>query len=151
MGVWEGRGGGERVGLSRNKEGFSLPIMWSLKILWKLFRMYHDWRLVFWSPRGQNFPHCSPEVLASPSTYFMAHSSLTKGMSSKAMFSRPKWWWGLCLHRQTKISILQLLSHSHTTTQVSISLVPRPHPLMKRNGLVNQVKFLGPVYAFPTM
>ena len=24
-----------------------------------------------------------------------------------------------------------------------VSLVPRPHPLMRRNGLVNQVEFLG--------
>ena len=28
------------------------------------------------------------------------------------------------------------------TPIVKVSLVPRPHPLMRRNGLVNQVKFL---------
>ena len=32
-----------------------------------------------------------------------------------------------------------------------ISLVPRPHPLMRRNGLVNQVEFLGLEHAFVTM
>ena len=31
------------------------------------------------------------------------------------------------------------------------SLVPRPHPLMRRNGLVNQVEFLGLVHTFATM
>ena len=31
------------------------------------------------------------------------------------------------------------------------SLVPRPHPLTRRNGLVNQVEFLGLTYAFATM
>ena len=31
------------------------------------------------------------------------------------------------------------------------SLVPRPHPLMRRNGLVNQVEFLGLVYTFATV
>ena len=31
------------------------------------------------------------------------------------------------------------------------SLVPRPHPLTRRNGLVNQVDFLGLAHAFATM
>ena len=31
------------------------------------------------------------------------------------------------------------------------SLVPRPHPLTRRNSLVNQVEFLGLVHAFATM
>ena len=31
------------------------------------------------------------------------------------------------------------------------SLVPRPHPLTRRNGLVNQVKFLGLAHTFVTM
>ena len=31
------------------------------------------------------------------------------------------------------------------------SLVPRPHPLTRRNGLVNQVEFLGLAHAFATM
>ena len=31
------------------------------------------------------------------------------------------------------------------------SLVPRPHPLTRRNGLVNQVEFLGLAHAFVTM
>ena len=30
------------------------------------------------------------------------------------------------------------------------SLVPRPHPLLRRNGLVNQVEFLGLAHAFAT-
>ena len=32
-----------------------------------------------------------------------------------------------------------------------ISLVPRPHPLMRRNSLVNQVEFLGLAHAFATV
>ena len=32
-----------------------------------------------------------------------------------------------------------------------ISLVLRPHPLMRRNGLVNQVEFLGLAHTFATM
>ena len=32
--------------------------------------------------------------------------------------------------------------------KVSISLVPRPHPLPRRNGLVNQVEFLGLAHTF---
>ena len=31
------------------------------------------------------------------------------------------------------------------------SLVPRPHPLPRRNGLVNQVEFLGLVHTFATV
>ena len=31
------------------------------------------------------------------------------------------------------------------------SLVPRPHPLTRRNGLVNQVEFLGLAHAFATL
>ena len=31
------------------------------------------------------------------------------------------------------------------------SLVPRPRPLTRRNGLVNQVEFLGLVHTFVTM
>ena len=33
----------------------------------------------------------------------------------------------------------------------STSLVPRPHPLTRRNGLVNQVDFLGLAHTFATM
>ena len=33
----------------------------------------------------------------------------------------------------------------------SLSLVPRPHPLTRRNGLVNQVEFLGLAHAFATL
>ena len=33
----------------------------------------------------------------------------------------------------------------------SPSLVPRPHPLTRRNGLVNQVEFLGLAHAFATL
>ena len=32
-----------------------------------------------------------------------------------------------------------------------ISLVPRPYPFTRRNGLVNRVKFLGRVHAFATL
>ena len=31
------------------------------------------------------------------------------------------------------------------------SLISRPHPLTRRNGLVNQVEFLGLVHAFATL
>ena len=34
---------------------------------------------------------------------------------------------------------------------VQVSLVPRPHPLTRRNGLVNQVEFLGLVDALATV
>ena len=33
---------------------------------------------------------------------------------------------------------------------IKTSLVPRPHPLTRRNGLVNQVEFLGLAHAFAT-
>jgi len=33
----------------------------------------------------------------------------------------------------------------------AISLVPRPHPLTRRNGLVNQVEFLGLAGALATV
>ena len=32
-----------------------------------------------------------------------------------------------------------------------LSLVPRPHPLTRRNGLVNQVEFIGLAHAFATL
>ena len=32
-----------------------------------------------------------------------------------------------------------------------LTLVPRPHPLTRRNGLVNQVEFLGLAHAFATL
>ena len=32
-----------------------------------------------------------------------------------------------------------------------LSLVPKPHPLMRRNGLVNQIEFLGLVDVFVTV
>ena len=37
------------------------------------------------------------------------------------------------------------------SAMIAISLVPRPHPLTRRNGLVNQVEFLGLAHAFATM
>ena len=35
--------------------------------------------------------------------------------------------------------------------KLSSSLVPRPHPLTRRNGLVNQVEFLGLAHPFATL
>ena len=35
--------------------------------------------------------------------------------------------------------------------RLGYSLISRPHPLMRRNGLVNQVKFLGLAYTFTTV
>ena len=35
--------------------------------------------------------------------------------------------------------------------RVLLSLIPRPHPLTRRNNLVNQVEFLGLVHAFVTL
>jgi len=46
------------------------------------------------------------------------------------------------LHMRTKVA-------SQPTG--SSSLVPRPHPLMRRNSLVNQVEFLGLVGALATL
>ena len=40
---------------------------------------------------------------------------------------------------------------SVVTNVAMVSLIPRPHPLMRRNSLVNQVKFLGLAHAFATM
>ena len=37
------------------------------------------------------------------------------------------------------------------TKSLSHSLVHRPHPLTRRNGLVNQVKFLGLAHTFATL
>ena len=37
------------------------------------------------------------------------------------------------------------------SVMVTYSLVPRPHPLTRRNGLVNQVEFLGLAHAFATV
>ena len=36
-------------------------------------------------------------------------------------------------------------------TRSTASLVPRPHPLPRRNGLVNQVEFLGLAHTFATL
>ena len=43
------------------------------------------------------------------------------------------------------------LRHSLTIHLLPPSLVPRPHPLMRRNGLVNQVEFLGLAHTFATL
>ena len=61
-----------------------------------------------------------------------------------------------CLAKQAKVS-----SRGQSTTAMflggawgrgyGISLVPRPHPLTRRNGLVNQVEFLGLAQAFATL
>ena len=40
---------------------------------------------------------------------------------------------------------------SYYCIQCHPSLVPRPHPLTRRNDLVNQVVFLGMVHSFPTV
>ena len=39
----------------------------------------------------------------------------------------------------------------YTLHMIPLSLVLRPHPLMRRNGLVNQVDFLGLVHTFAAM
>ena len=36
------------------------------------------------------------------------------------------------------------------TSNARVSLVPRPHPLTRRNGLVKQVEFLGLAHTFAT-
>ena len=42
-------------------------------------------------------------------------------------------------------------THMHAQSRVYVvSLVPRPHPLTRRNGLVNEVEFLGLVHTFVT-
>ena len=45
-----------------------------------------------------------------------------------------------------KVILFGYLNPTHT-----FSLVPRPHPLMRRNGLVNQVEFLGLAGALATV
>jgi len=40
---------------------------------------------------------------------------------------------------------------AYKSTWTTYSLVPRPHPLMRRNSLVNRVEFLGLARAFATV
>ena len=62
-------------------------------------------------------------------------------LSGKGDGEMKKGRWGrLCLLEQLSQSYMYLLS-----------LVPRPHPLTRRNGLVNQVDFLGLAHSFATM
>ena len=54
------------------------------------------------------------------------------------------------------VNTLQLVyvAHAHVCKYfltMIISLVPRPHPLTRRNGLVNQVEFLGLAGALATV
>ena len=49
-----------------------------------------------------------------------------------------------CAERST----LKLIAMSVHVVMFTPSLVPRPHPLTRRNGLVNQVEFLGLVHAY---
>ena len=46
----------------------------------------------------------------------------------------------------SRLTILQV-----TGSWARASLVPRPHPLTRRDGLVNQVEFLGLVGALATL
>ena len=41
--------------------------------------------------------------------------------------------------------------YSDCDSLLLLSLVPRPHPLTRRNGLVNQVEFLGLALALATL
>ena len=45
---------------------------------------------------------------------------------------------------------MMLVECNQLTPTIS-SLVPRPHPPMRRNGLVNQVEFLGLAHTFATL
>ena len=56
-------------------------------------------------------------------------------------------------HSKNKVMLAKylLLQFHDRLTIMKVSLVPRPHPLTRRNGLVNQVDFLGLVHAFATM
>ena len=54
-------------------------------------------------------------------------------------------WWNSSTRQQALLS-LKLPGES-----LECSLVPRPLPLMRRNGLVNQVKFLGVAHTFATV
>ena len=53
--------------------------------------------------------------------------------------------------RTRSIMLLLLLQFVNEVDIGYTSLVPRPHPLTRRNGLVNQVEFLGLAHAFATM
>ena len=44
-----------------------------------------------------------------------------------------------------------VIQNRHFFNILSRGLVPRPHPLTRRNGLVNQVEFLGLAHTFATM
>ena len=44
----------------------------------------------------------------------------------------------------------QPIDHPDYITRIYTSLVPRPHSLMRRNGLVNQVELLGLAHTFAT-
>ena len=48
----------------------------------------------------------------------------------------------------TEAKALRVLCEFRTVSNKHASLVPRPHPLMRRNGLVNQVEFLGLAHTF---
>jgi len=41
--------------------------------------------------------------------------------------------------------------HNSKGVQLPCQLIPRPHPLVRRNSLVNQVKFLELVHTFATV
>ena len=49
------------------------------------------------------------------------------------------------------VAKLQWTLASSNIWLVGFSLVPRPHPLIRRNGLVNHVEFLGLAHAFATI
>ena len=47
--------------------------------------------------------------------------------------------------------LLNAITETQHTKIRKVSLVPRPHPLTRRNGLVNQVEFLGLAHTFATV
>lgn len=56
----------------------------------------------------------------------------------------------MCLSKDIIHRSLELLTQLDTMFLLHTSLVPRPHPVMRKNGLLNQVQFLGLVFTLVT-
>ena len=59
-------------------------------------------------------------------------------------------YWSVCFLQQYHITTVAKATDT-SIILVWSGLVPRPHPLTRRNGLANQVEFLGLAYTFTTM
>ena len=64
---------------------------------------------------------------------------------------KPSWMLMFSWHLQCWKPSRMLMFSWHLQCWKPSSLVPRPHPLTRRNGVVNQVEFLGLALAFATL